>query len=390
MVGRDFIQNPGPTNIPDRVLEAFRRPAVDFDGPEFAALIASVWDELPGLFGGADHVVVLTSVGHGAWESALVNLLAPGDEALFATGGVFGSGWAAAAQDLGYRARVTEVDIRRPPNPDVVYEILSRDPEHSIKAVCVAQTETSTGTLADVRAFRSAIDLAEHPAFLVVDAIGSLATEPMHMSDWGVDVVLAASQKGLMMPPGLAFCGINERALQHSTMGPSPAAYWAWPPRMGVEHAYMRFGGTPPEQHMYALRVVLDLIDEEGGLDSVVARHRRFAGAVHSCVDAWSENGPWEINAVESSERAAALTCVRTGDIDATPLIDLLRGRFGVSVGSGMLDIAGHAFRIGHLGDLNEPMLLGALGAIETAMTELGHPHGSGVAAAAAALASSG
>ncbi|MGI9621701.1 MAG: pyridoxal-phosphate-dependent aminotransferase family protein [Acidimicrobiales bacterium] len=388
MVGRDFIQNPGPTNIPDRVLEAFRRPATDFDGPEFATLIEEVWDELPALFGGAHRVIVLTSVGHGAWESALVNLLAPGERALFATGGIFGAGWAAAAQNLGFLTDVTPIDFRRAPDPETVFDILSNDRERAIKAVCVAQTETSTGTVVDIPGFRSALDSADHPAFLVVDSIGSLGTEPMLMADWGVDVVLAASQKGLMMPPGLAFCAISKSALQKSMTGPSPAAYWAWPPRLGVERAYMRFGGTPPEQHIYALKVALELIAEEGGAEAVATRHCRTANAVHACVDAWGSGGPWEINASEPGERASAVTCVRTGELDSIALIAAARDRYSVTLGSGMGELEGRAFRIGHLGDLNEPMILGALGAIETTMTHLGFPYGAGVSAAARCLGS--
>jgi alanine-glyoxylate transaminase/serine-glyoxylate transaminase/serine-pyruvate transaminase len=384
--GRQFIQNPGPTNIPDAVLEAFRRPSVDFDSPEFNALIDGIWNELPVLFGGAHGVVVLTSVGHGAWESALVNLLAPGDQAVFVAGGLFGMAWGNIAKNLGYKAHITEMDIRRAPGAEEVHELLAEDTSHQIKAVCVAQTETSTGTVVDIPEFRAAIDAASHPAFLVVDAIGSFGTEPMPMADWGVDVVLAASQKAMMMPPGLAFCAISERALEHSSTAPTPAAYWAWPPRMGVERSYMRFGGTPPEQHVYALRAALDMINTEGGIDAVVQRHHRYAKAVHACVEAWGKEGPWELNATQPSERAAAVTCVRTGDIDADELRRVARSHFNITVGGGMLELAGRAFRIGHLGELNEPMLLGALGGLEATMDSLGHPHGPGVSVAAAAL----
>ncbi len=388
MSGWKFVQNPGPTNIPDAVLEAFRRPAMDFDAPEFIELIDGIWAELPALFGGAHGVVVLTSVGHGAWESGLVNILAPGDRALFVSGGLFGQAWGTTAQTLGYDATITPIaDLRRAPEPEVVHEALVADRGHRVKAVCVAQTETSTGSVVDVAAFREAIDEADHPAFFVVDAIGSFATEPMHMREWKVDVVLAASQKALMMPPGLAFCAFSERALDRARERPTPSAYWAWPPRMNQERSYMRFGGTPPEQHIYALRAAMDLIEEEGGIDAVVARHRAYAEAVHACVEAWGKEGPWELNVVDPAERAAAVTCVRTGDIDAEEIRSVSRDRFGVSVGAGMLDLMGRAFRIGHLGDLNEPMLLGALGGIEAAMDHLGHPHGPGVAAAVAALA---
>ena len=388
MVGREFIQNPGPTNIPDEVLEAFRRPPVDFDSPSFGALVDSVWAELPGLFGGAAEVFVLTSVGHGAWESVLQNLLAPGDQAIFAVGGLFGERWGDMARQLGYQPIFTHMDLRRAPDPAQVHDLLVADTAHRIKAVFLAQTETSTGTVADVPAFRRAIDQADHPALFVVDAIGSFATEPMHMAQWGVDVVAAASQKALMMPPGLAFCAAGQRALEVAEQRQSPSWYWAWPPRRNRDAVYFRFAGTPPINHMFALRAALDLIADEGGVEAVAARHRRYARAVHACVEAWGEGGPWEINATEPSERSAAVTQVRTGDLDGAALRTLARDRFHVSLGGGML-LGEHAFRIGHLGALNEPMLLGALGGIETAMTALGQPHGDGVSAASRYLAAS-
>ncbi len=387
MTGREFIQNPGPTNIPDAVLEAFRRPPMDFDSDYFNQLVDGIWDELPGLFGGAAEVFVLTSVGHGAWESALVNLLAPGDKALFVNGGLFGLRWSDMATGLGYKVRTTTLDLRRAPNPAEVADILAADVSHEIKAVFVPQTETSTGTLADIAAMRAAIDSCDHPALFVVDAIGSFGSEPLPMADLGIDVVVAASQKALMMPPGLAFCAANERALAVAETQPSPSWYWAWPPRRSREAVYYRFGGTPPIQHIYALRAALDLIAEEGGIDAVAARHRRFAGAVHAAVEAWGTEGPWEINATEPSERAAAVTCIRVGDIDALELVRVAREQFHVSTGNGMMELRGKAFRIGHLGALNEPMILGALGGIQTAMSALGHPHGLGLEAAAAHLA---
>lgn len=387
MAGREFIQNPGPTNIPPSVLEAFGRPAVDFESPFFTDLVDGIWDELNDLFGGAHHVFVLTAVGHGAWESILTNILEPGEAGLFAVGGLFGQRWSDMAEQLGYETVLTPMDLRRAPDPKHIHDALAADTDHRIKAVFVAQTETSTGTVADIAAVRRAIDDVGHPALFVVDAIGSFGSEPLPMAELGVDVVAAASQKALMMPPGLSFCAVSERALAVATANPQPRWYWAWPPRLNREAVYFRFAGTPPVQHMYALRAALDLIAAEGGIDAVAARHRRLAEAVHACVDAWGTAGPWEINATEPSERAAAVTCIRTGDIDATELVRTARDRFHVSMGGGMLELRGRAIRIGHLGDLNEPMLLGALGGIEVAMEALGHPHGPGIAAAAAHLA---
>jgi alanine-glyoxylate transaminase/serine-glyoxylate transaminase/serine-pyruvate transaminase len=358
--GRDFTQNPGPTNIPDRVLEAFRRPAVDFDGPEFHAVVDRVWEQLPDLFGGAHVVFVLTSVGHGGWESALVNLLNPGDEFLMAASGRFGHRWGEVAAALGFEPAYTEVDLRRPADPEEIQARLGADTEHRFKGVFVTQTETSTGTVSDIPAIRAAIDAVDHPALLVVDAIGSFGTEPMKMGEWGVDVVVASSQKGLMMPPGLAFCAVSRAALEHSKTVTTPRSHWDWRLRMDHSFIYKRFDGTPPEQHIYALDAALD---------------------------GWGKEGPWEINALPP-HRANAVTCVRTGAIDADELRLLARDRYRVSVGAGMLEMGGRAFRIGHLGDMNEPMILGALGGLELAMQTLGLPHGSGLTPAVESLVS--
>ncbi|RMH82509.1 MAG: aminotransferase class V-fold PLP-dependent enzyme [Actinomyces sp.] len=392
--GRDFIQNPGPTNIPDAVLEAFRRPPVDWADPRLADLVEGLWADLPGLFDTADDVVVYTAVGHGAWEGTFANVAAPGDRLLVATSGLFALAWARMGRDLGYEIETTPVDLRRPPSPDAIGEILARDladnpPPRRIRAVLVAHTETSTGTRADLGAIRRAIDAAGHDALFVVDAIASLGTDPLSMTDDGIDVVLAASQKGLMMPPGLSLCGLSERAIERSHEVATPRAYWSWPSRLDRSALYLRFGGTPPEQHLYALRAALDLIAGEGGLDAVHRRHRRFAGAVHAAVTGWASDGPWEINAVDPASRSAAVTCIRTGDLDADALIRTSRDRLGVSLGSGMLELAGRAFRFAHMGDLNEPMLLGALGGVEVAMTALGFPHGDGLGPAVAHLGAS-
>ena len=386
--GRYFVQNPGPTNIPDRVLEAFRRPSMDFADPEFIALADSVWEELPAVFGGADKMVVLTTVGHGAWESSLTNTLDPGDAVLIPDCGLFGRRWAMMARELGYEVVLTRLDMRHPTDPAEIAEILAADTAHRIRNVCIVHTETSTGAVTDLAAVRAAIDSVGHPALYVVDAVCSLGTEPLRMRDWGIDVVVSASQKGLMMPPGLSFCALSERALERNRSAATPRFHLAWEPRFEEGHVYKRFGGTPPEQHMFALRASLDMIAESGGIDASVARHRRWAAAVHAAVDGWGSGGPWEINIAQPKHRAASITCVRTEPIAAGQLIAMARDRFNVSVGSGMMtEMEGRAFRIGHLGDLNEPMLLGALGGLETAMTVLGLPHGHGLPAAVASLA---
>lgn len=388
MPGRQFTQNPGPTNIPDRVLEAFRRPAVDFVDPGFIELVESIWDEMPALFDTAAGFICYTSVGHGAWEGTLQNIAEPGDRLLAPASGRFGILWGEMAANLGYKVDVPPFDMRRAPDASLVHDALVADRNHEIKAVLIAHTETGNGTVADLDEFRKAIDDADHPALFVVDAIASFATEALSMTRSNLDVVLASSQKGMMMPPGIAFCGLSERAVKHASELPTPRAYWSWPNRLGRDFIYQRFGGTPPEQHMYALRAALDLIAEEGGMPAVVERHRRLATAVHRAVETWGQGGPWEINAIEPAQRAGAITCVLTGDLDGDLLVSTARDRFNVSLGKGMPEMNGHAFRIGHLGDLNEAMILGALAAIEMTMTYLDMPFTSGVAAAADYLAS--
>ncbi len=386
--GRYFVHNPGPTNIPDRVLEAFRRPPIDFSDPEFVSLVESIWAELPELFGGADKVVLLTMVGHGAWESSLVNTLDPGDAVLIPDCGLFARRWATMARDLGYEVVTTEPHFRRPTDPNEIADILTADTARRIRNVCIVHTETSTGSVTDLAAMRSAINAVGHPALLVVDAVCSLGVEPLRMRDWGIDVLVSSSQKGLMMPPGLSFCALREPALQRSRSVFTPRHHLAWEPRFEDDHIYKRFGGTPPIQHMFALRAALDVIAESGGVDAAAARHRRWAAAVHAAVDGWASSGPWQNNIAKPEHRTSAVTCVRSGELRAGPLVATVRDRFNVSVGSWMLGAQhGDGFRIGHLGDLNEPMLLGALGGLETAMTVLGMPHGDGLPAAVASLA---
>ncbi len=390
MAGREFLHLPGPTNIPDAVLEAFRRPAIDFASTEFIDLAEGLWTDLLDVFGGADEVVVLTSVGHGAWESALTNIAEPGDTLLMGVSGMFGQRWAEMAETLGYDVIKTTTELRRPTDPAELADKLTQDRQgpNKIKVVCVTHTETSTGSLADLIAIRAAIDAADRPALFVVDAVCSFATDPVYMRDTGIDVLVVASQKGFMLPPGLAFCALSSKAVEHSKSITPSNHHFAWAPRFQEGHIYYRFGGTPPEQHLFALRASLDLIADEGGIDAVTDRHRRLANAAHAAVEGWATAGPWEINIVDPAERCAAVTCVRTGDLIAKELIETARDRFCVTIAPGIipsLDI--HAIRIGHLGDLNEPMLLGALGGLETAMTTLGMPHGDGVPRAIESLA---
>ncbi len=387
MSGRQFIQLPGPTNIPDRVLEAYRRPIIDFRGPEFQAMLDDVFGRLPAVFGDADHIVSYISNGHGAWEGTLRNIARPGERLLLADTGMFSGRWGDMVEGLGFKLQTTPTRIRTGADIEAVRAALSADPDHEIKALLIAHTETSTGVRTDLAELRAALDAASHPALLVVDAIASLGTEAIPVKELGIDVVISASQKGLMMPPGMSFCAISNRALAVSEEVHEPSSYWAWPGRLDASFPYRRFGGTPPMQAVYAAQVALDLIEEEGGVDGIVARHARLASAVRSAVTVWAEAGSLEFNAVNPHERANAVTAIRLAPgFDGEAICTTARDRFSVVIGGGMLDMAeGRGIRIGHLGDLNEPMVLGAIGGIELAMRHLGIPIGAGAMDAAIA-----
>lgn len=388
MAGRTFLAIPGPTNIPDVVLEAFRRPAVDFGSPEFADFTNEVWADLEVLFG-AHRVMAYPSVGHGAWEATLNNLLEPGEAFLLPQNGLFAARWAAMATANGFDPRSIEVDIRRAPDPERIHAALVADTNRSLAGVFVAHTETSAGTLANLGAIREAIDASGHPGLFVVDAIASFATDPVPMAELGIDVVLASSQKGLMMPPGLSFSAVSEKALERNAQVTTPRSFFSWTERIDPDWVYQRFGGTPPVQHIFALRAAIDLIVAEGGIDPVCERHHRFATAARACFNAWGDG--FEINATEPAEQASAVTCIRVpgmiaDGIDVGEVLVTARDRYGVAASGAMQELSGKAFRVGHLGDMNEPLLMGALAGIECAFRAHGVKHNSGLEAAVTVL----
>ena len=294
MTGYEFIQNPGPTNMPDEVRAALGRRAVDFAAPEFEAMVQTCFDDLAALFGTSGEVVVYSTLGHGAWEATLSNLFDLGDVALLPETGVFASVWGQMAADLGVEVEMLPTDWRSAITPESVHDALVADTERRIKGVLVTHTETATGVTSDLDAIGEAIRASEHPALYIVDAVASLGTSPLHMDRSGIDVALSASQKGLMGAPGLGFTAVGARGAQRCHEVTRPRAYWSWLTRLGAT-GYQRFCGTPPEHHLFALRASLDLIAAEG-LDDVIARHHRLAGAVHAAVEHWS--GALELNCI--------------------------------------------------------------------------------------------
>ncbi len=385
--GREFVQLPGPSNVPERVLRAMSRPATDFAAPDFVGLARSAIDDLRTVFGTEGEVFAYVALGHGAWEAALANLIAPGETVLVAESGRFARGWRIVAEAIGAEVVAIEGDLRRAVDPAAIAAALEADRERRIRAVMVVQIETSTGIVNDIPAIRRAIDAAGHPALLLVDAVASLAICDLPMDRSGVDLAIAASQKGLMMPPGLGFVAVGPRAAEQAERGGAPRRYWDWRIRRGPE-SYEWFYGTPPIQMMYGLREALDMLFEEG-LEKVLARHRRLADAVRAAVARWSEADMVEFHATEPAERCDAITALRLPEEARVKEIRAFcRDRLSVAFGGGLPPFEGKMIRIGHLGDLNEPMILGALAALELAFLRFGVDHApGGVEAAIASLA---
>jgi alanine-glyoxylate transaminase/serine-glyoxylate transaminase/serine-pyruvate transaminase len=385
--GWQFFMHPGPTNIPHRVLQAMQRPAVDFTGPEFVAQRDRSLERLKGVLKTKQgFVIAYAASGHGAWDASIANLFSPGDKVLVCQAGYFSENWSTTARQYGVEVEVVAAPERRAIDPEAVAERLAADKAHAIKAVLIVQNETATGMRHPVAEVRAAMNRVKHPALYLVDTISSLASYDFRMDEWGVDLVVGGSQKGLMMPPGMSFTAINARAWEVSQKARSPRRYWDW--RTMVEGGkQLRFCGTAPIPFFYGLEAALDMIEEEG-LENVFARHRRLAQATRACVRAWSAVSPhgggpeiWSLDAEAASD---SLTAVLTPPgHDADKVRTIASDRYGVALGRGLGALQGRVFRIGHMGDLNEPMLLGALGAIELALAEAGMPHARGGVVAA-------
>jgi alanine-glyoxylate transaminase/serine-glyoxylate transaminase/serine-pyruvate transaminase len=389
--GRDILAIPGPSMIPDRVLNAMHRPAPNIYEGELIEMTASVVADLARVAGTDGKVAVYIGNGHAAWEASIANLLAPGDRALVIATGRFGLGWAATARAMGVEVEVIDFGFRSALDPDRVAARLAADTHHTIKAVLSVQTDTASSVRNDVAALRDALDAAGHPALLAIDCIASLACDRFEMDALGVDVTVAACQKGLMTPPGLAFTFHGPRAEAARIACRSP--YWDWGPRTAPEVYYQLFCGTAPTHHLYGLRCSLDMILHEEGLAAVWRRHGVLAGAVWAAVEAWGAGGALALNIADPGLRSHAVTTIRTAPGDGARLRAWCAEAAGVTLGIGLpvpgVDPAG-VFRIGHMGHLNPPMLLGTLATIEAGLTALGIAHGRGGVEAAAAVVAGG
>ncbi len=375
--GRQFLSIPGPTTVPDRVLNAMHRPAIDIYSGALVDITTSCLDDLRRVFRTRGRTYIYAANGHGAWEAALVNVLSRGDKLLVLESGRFAVGWGEMAAVLGGEVEVLRQSPRRAVDPAAVEARLREDAAGAIKAVLVVQVDTASGVVNDILAIRRAIDAAGHGALLMVDTIASLATVPFEMDAWGVDVAVSGSQKGLMTPPGLGFVAAGERALAAHQDAGLRTRYWDWTEREGELH-YQKYCGTPPEHLLFGLRAALDMLFEEG-LENVFHRHRLLAEAVRRAVGVWAEGGGLEFNIVEPAERADSVTTVLTADDrDPKRLLDYCARRCNVVLGIGIGDFTGRAFRIAHMGHVNAPMILGTLGAVEIGLAALGIAHGRG------------
>lgn len=368
--GRHYLQIPGPTPVPDRILRAIGMPVIDHRGPEFKALGLKVLSGIKTVFKTSRPVIIYASSGTGAWEGALVNTLSPGDKVLMCETGHFATLWRNMATKLGIEAEFIATDWRRGADPKAIEARLAEDKGHAIKAVCVVHNETSTGAVTQVDEVRGAIDAARHPALLMVDTISSLASIDYRHEEWGVDVTVGGSQKGLMLPPGLGFNALSDKAIAASKTARCPKAFFSWD-EMLAANAEGFFPSTPATNLLYGLSEAIDMLHEEG-LERVFARHRRHAEGVRRAVRAWG----LEILCQEPRHHSPVLTAVLMPDgHNADSLRKIALDRFDVSLGTGLSKVAGRVFRIGHLGDTNDLTVLATLAGVEMALALSGVPH---------------
>ena len=375
--GREFLSIPGPTTVPDAVLAAMHRPAIDIYSGALLEVTTSCLADLRRVFRTEGRVYIYAANGHGAWEAALVNVLSAGDAVLVLESGVFAVVWGEMARVLGLEVETLPGGWRRAVDPAALEARLRADGAGRIKAVLVVQVDTASGVVNDIPAIRQAMDAAGHDALLMVDVIASLATMPFEMDGWRVDVAVAGSQKGLMTPPGLSFVAAGPQAVAvHRTAG-LRTRYWDWTEREGPQH-YQKYCGTPPEHLLFGLRKALDLLLEEG-LENVFRRHRLLAEAVRRAVAVWAEGGILEFNIAEPSARADSVTTVLlAGGQDPQRLLEFCARQCGVVLGVGIGPLSGRAFRIAHMGHVNAPMILGTLGGLEIGLVALDITHGKG------------
>ena len=391
--GRPYLAIPGPSVMPDAVLRAMHRPAPNIYAGELVEMMPGLVTDLKRVARTEHHVAMYIGNGHAAWEAALANVLCPGDKVLVPATGSFAMGWGRTAECQGAEVEIIDFGKQTPIDPARVAEALSADKAHRIRAVLAVHVDTSTSIRNDIAALRKAIDAAGHPALLMVDCIASLGCDRFEMDAWGADVMVTGCQKGLMVPPGMAFVFFNDKAAAARAKVPQVSWYWDWVPRAHPEIFFQYHGGTAPTHHLYGLRVALDMIHEEG-MEHVWARHATLSRAVWAACDKWSEAGTFALNVADPAHRSTAVTTLCLTSPDATSLRTWVEENLGLTLGIslGMAELddpAWHGFfRLGHMGHVNGQMIMGLLGGMEAGMRGLGIAHGAGALDAAAEVLS--
>ncbi len=389
--GRAYLAIPGPSVVPDAVLQAMHRPSPNIYDGELIDMTHGIIPDLKRVARTRHDVAIYMCNGHGAWEAALSNVIAPGDRVLVPATGLFGIGWGEMATGLGAQVDVIDFGTSAPMDMDRVGQALRRDKAHEIKAVMAVHVDTSTSVRNDIAALRGVLDAVGHPALLMVDCIASMGCDVFEMDDWGVDVAVTSSQKGLMVPPGLGFVFFNDKAAGVRDAMTRVSRYWDWKPRAAPDSFYQYFGGTAPTHHLYGLRTALDMIHAEG-MPQVWARHERLAQAIWAACDAWGQGGPLSLNVADRGGRSHAVTALNIDPPLATELRGWVEQNLGLTLGIplgpvGSDDPAWHGhFRLGHMGHVNGQMIMGLLGGIEAGLCALDIPHGQGALGRAAAV----
>lgn len=380
--GLRFLHSPGPTHVPKAVMDAMSEQPMDMADERLDPLIADCEDGLRLIAKSESaHVFIYSSNGHGVWEAVTVNLAAPGQKVLVASTGHFSDSWAQMTEAMGVEVVRTPYREGYPIDPADIESLLAADKSQEIVAVYVVQTDTASSITSDVPSIRQAMNNTGHPALLVVDVVASLAAASYSMDAWGVDVTLGASQKGLMCPPGLGFCLANDNAIAVARANSAHRFYWDWLRRLEAP-SYRKFCGTPPQTFLQGLRTAMGLLQTEG-LDNVLVRHQRFAKAVQAAVEVWSEGGKLGFVCQVPNARSVSVTSITIDGVHPDELRQIARERFNVSIAGGLGPFFGRVFRIGHLGDLSAPMVLGCLSAVEGSLRELKVPIGDGAIQAA-------
>jgi alanine-glyoxylate transaminase / serine-glyoxylate transaminase / serine-pyruvate transaminase len=380
--GRHYLAIPGPSVMPDRVLQAMHRPAPNIYTGELVEMVAGIVPDLRAVARTKHHVAMYIANGHGAWEAALCNTLSRGDRILVLGTGRFCLGWGEMATAMGVEAQVIDFGQRSDIDLDRVAEALAADTDHRIKAVLAVQVDTSTSVKNDIPGLRRTLDAAKHPALLCSDNIACLACDEFHMDEWGVDVMVTGSQKGLMTPPGMAFVFFNDKADRARERADLVTSYWDWRPRANPQEFYRYFNGTAPTHHIYGLRTALDMIVKEEGIEAVWHRHAVLARAVWAALEVWGQAGPVRPNIADRAKRSHSVTTVNFGPGNGKRMRDWMTTQAGVTLGiplGGVEGPGGNAedfLRIGHMGHVNAHMVLGVLGSLQAGMAALGIPHG--------------